>query len=114
MGQRQLMCLGRALLRRSKILVMDEATGRACLLPSKRESTRLLMLCLYRYVHAAAVDYETDSLIQTTIREEFVDVTVLTIAHRIQTIIDYDRVLVLDRGLYARLFCPTAITSLDC
>jgi ABC-type multidrug transport system fused ATPase/permease subunit len=46
------------------------------------------------------VDYETDRLIQETIREEFVDVTVLTIAHRIQTIIDYDRVLVLDKGLY--------------
>jgi len=82
-GQRQLMCLGRALLKRSKILVMDEAT--------------------------AAVDYETDRLIQKTIREEFVEVTVLTIAHRIQTIVDYNRVLVLDQGRVAEFDAPSVL-----
>lgn len=82
-GQRQLVCLARTLLRKTKILVLDEAT--------------------------AAVDYETDELIQKTIQKEFADCTTITIAHRLNTIMDADRVLVLDAGKIAEFDNPNTL-----
>ncbi|KAK9767152.1 hypothetical protein K7432_003275 [Basidiobolus ranarum] len=82
-GQRQLICLARALLRRTSVLVLDEAT--------------------------AAIDVETDRLIQETIRREFVHCSVLTIAHRINTVLDSDRVLVLDQGKIVEFDSPKTL-----
>ncbi|XP_059280880.1 ABC transporter C family member 12-like isoform X1 [Lycium ferocissimum] len=82
-GQRQLLSLARAILRRSKILVLDEAT--------------------------ASVDVRTDALIQRTIREEFKACTMLIIAHRLNTIIDTNRILVLDAGKVVEYDTPQSL-----
>lgn len=79
-GQKQLMCLARALLNPSKILILDEAT--------------------------ASVDVQTDKIVQDTIRSEFKDKTILTIAHRLETIMDSDKILVLDKGEVAEFDSP--------
>ncbi|NWX84061.1 MRP3 protein, partial [Nothoprocta pentlandii] len=84
-GQRQLVCLARALLRKTRVLVLDEAT--------------------------AAIDLETDDFIQMTIRTQFEDCTVLTIAHRLNTIMDYTRVLVLDKGAIAEFDTPANLIA---
>ncbi|NXA61445.1 MRP6 protein, partial [Mohoua ochrocephala] len=79
-GQKQLVCLARALLRKAKILILDEAT--------------------------AAVDLETDVQIQSMLRTQFRDSTVLTIAHRVSTVLDCDRILVLENGRIAEFDTP--------
>lgn len=84
-GERQLVCLARAILANRKILCIDEAT--------------------------ASVDFETDSFIQETIRNKFTGVTVLTVAHRINTILDYDRVLVMESGRVAEFDSPKQLLS---
>jgi ABC-type multidrug transport system fused ATPase/permease subunit len=79
-GQRQLIAMARALLRRSSIIVLDEATS--------------------------SIDFATDAKIQATIREEFGDSLLLTVAHRLKTVIDYDRLIVLDKGQIAEFDTP--------
>ncbi|XP_065862557.1 ABC transporter C family member 3-like [Euphorbia lathyris] len=83
MGQRQLVCLGRVLLKKSKVLVLDEAT--------------------------ASVDTATDNLIQQTIRQHFSDSTVITIAHRITSVLDSDMVLLLSNGLIEEYDSPARL-----
>ena len=80
LGQRQLICIARALLRQSKLVLLDEATS--------------------------SVDVETDNMIQSHMRSRFTSSTVITVAHRINTIIDSDRVLVLEHGRVAEFAPP--------
>jgi ATP-binding cassette, subfamily C (CFTR/MRP), member 1 len=84
-GQRQLLCISRALLSRARVIIMDEAT--------------------------AAVDVETDSAIQKTIREEFAYATCLTVAHRLNTILDSDKVMVMDKGKVIEYDTPQRLLS---
>ncbi|KAI9315926.1 multi drug resistance-associated protein MRP [Dichotomocladium elegans] len=104
-GQRQLICLARALLRRSTILVLDEATAAVSKLCFSGTAI------IYIYAHPCLfphpqIDVETDAIIQETIRREFADCTILTIAHRINTVMDSDRILVLDKGKIAEFDSP--------
>ncbi|KAK3227967.1 hypothetical protein Dsin_007829 [Dipteronia sinensis] len=88
LGQRQLFCLGRALLKRSRILVLDEAT--------------------------ASIDNATDSIIQHTIRREFADSTVITVAHRIPTVMDCNAVLAIGDGRLVEYDEPMKLINKEC
>ncbi|KAJ7685835.1 multidrug resistance-associated ABC transporter [Mycena rosella] len=84
-GEKQLLCMARAILKRTKILVMDEAT--------------------------ASVDFATDELIGKTIRHEFKASTILTIAHRLRTVIDYDKIMLLEQGKIAEFDRPSVLLA---
>ncbi|KAI9441690.1 ATP-binding cassette transporter [Lactarius indigo] len=82
---KQLLCMARAILKRSKVLVMDERPN--------------------------SVDYATDELISQTIRHEFAESTILTIAHRLRTVIDYNRVMLLEEGRIVEFDSPAVLLS---
>lgn len=84
-GERQLLCLARVLLEKRKIVILDEAN--------------------------ANVDFKTDRLIQEVIRTKFKNITIISIAHRVDTIIDYDRVLVLDEGRVVEFDRPSTLIN---
>lgn len=84
-GQRQLFCLARAMLCRSKVVVLDEATS--------------------------SVDGETDKLMQRLIREEFANRTIIAIAHRLNTVLDFDRVIILEKGVLLECDEPMALLA---
>ncbi|KAH9028060.1 hypothetical protein EDB83DRAFT_1910199 [Lactarius deliciosus] len=87
-GQRQILALARAIVRGSKLLILDEATS--------------------------AIDYKTDTIIQTSLRNELKgDVTLITVAHRLQTIIDADKVMVLDAGRIVEFDTPSELLKLE-
>jgi ABC-type multidrug transport system fused ATPase/permease subunit len=102
-GQRQLVCLSRALLSRSKVVILDEGNrsymnlkkkaGFSCLVTYQIQSqeTKIFFLNYFFQIATASVDLATDSLIQKAIRVDFSDSTVITIAHRLNTVIDYHR-----------------------
>ena len=82
-GEKQLICIARAILRKSKIIVMDEATS--------------------------SIDYKTENVIQNVINTIMVKSTVITIAHRIKTVINYDRIMVLNKGDIVEFDSPTKL-----
>lgn len=86
-GQKQLLCLARAILSRPKVLLLDEATS--------------------------AVDMATDTLIQHSIRQEFADSTLLVIAHRLSTVVDFDRILVIKDGVNAEFGSPKELLEIE-
>ena len=87
LGEKQLLCVARALLRRTNVLILDEAT--------------------------ASIDMENDQLIVDCIRKQFANATVLAIAHRLSTIIDYDRIMVLDKGNLVEFDEPAKLLERD-
>ncbi|XP_060584157.1 multidrug resistance-associated protein 1-like [Ruditapes philippinarum] len=94
-GQRQLVCLARTLLHKTKILILDEATAAVDM-----ETDDLIQFLLFYYPNLSFL-YNSD-----TIRKQFSECTILAVAHRLNTVMDYDRIMVLDKGKLAEFDTP--------
>lgn len=105
-GQRQLVCLARALLRKTKVLILDEATAAVDL-----ETDDLIQVNFYinGIFYKILITFSLNS--QRTIRTEFKDCTVLTIAHRLNTIMDSDKIIVLDKGEIKEFASPAELLA---
>jgi ABC-type multidrug transport system fused ATPase/permease subunit len=103
-GQKQLFCLARALLHRSRIVIMDEATSR-------------YVITSVHHINATAtntefsVDVDTDKILQELIRTSFKDATIIAVAHRLDTILDFDNVALIDKGVVVEYGNPQQLLA---
>ena len=104
-GERQLFALARAMLNPSKILVLDEFTSKYAHVFNTSE------ICYY--ANQYSVDVETDRAMQKIIREDFRDRTVIAVAHRLETILDFDRIVVLDQGRLIEQGSPEQLLKIN-
>lgn len=104
-GQGHLLCLARAMVRKGCILVLDEATARFVLFEFGHVRNMLIF--------SKSIDVETDKLIQTLIRSHFHSHTIIAVAHRLDTIIDFDAVAIMDKGRIVEFDSPAALLEQD-
>ena len=105
LGQRQILALARALVRQSKVLILDEATASLGKLGGLSSWSLILI--------TARIDHATDTLVQESLRNEFKDCTLITVAHRLQTIMNSDKILVLDAGRLVEFDSPMQLLAKD-
>jgi ATP-binding cassette, subfamily C (CFTR/MRP), member 1 len=101
-GQKQLFCLARAMVRPSTILVLDEATSRYVTVFINIETSLLTL---------ASVDGKTDELMQKIIRQKFANHTIIAVAHKLETILDFDKVVLLEAGAVKEIGSPHDLLS---
>lgn len=103
-GQMQLFCLARAMLRHSSILILDEATSKYVI---------SLLISSYQVNNDKSVDSKTDEIMQRVIREKFSNHTILAVAHKLDTILDFDKVAMLEAGVLIEFDDPYTLLSTD-
>lgn len=104
-GQRQMFCLGRALLKKSQFLILDEPTSKYV------HSQPLPKMCVSANDQYLSVDKQTDAQMQQIIRDEFQGRTILMIAHRLNTLMDFDKIIVMDQGRIVESGAPSELLN---